>query len=146
MKIKYYDVQAKIIKEWESLKRFMCQADEEYVYFTSNGYIGYVVPKQFFIIDPEKIKERFGFSNSLKQIMNVDSEDEPNAVITGTTISKSGKSFVILKSNECEAYVDPKLFKEFNNANFQFHVKDEKSPIKIFWCGNLYGIICPVKK
>lgn len=150
---KYFiNVQANLIKELPKRKRMFWGEDEENVYFCldneSTAMIG--IPKQFFIIDTEKLKKKFSpcKSEKIKSIIKTESDFTPAEKI-GTKFS-GGTEYVVLKNSNWTTYVNSKLMKYFPKTAF-FETSGELTAIRVYDSFGLYnsktfiGIIMPCR-
>lgn len=150
---KYFmNVQANLIKELPKRKRMFWGEDEENVYFCldneSTAMIG--IPKQFFIIDTERLKKKFTPCNTekIKSIIKTESDFIPAEKI-GTKFS-DGTEYVVLENKNWTTYVNAKLMKYFPKTAF-FETSEELTAIRVYDSFGLYnsktfiGIIMPCR-
>lgn len=145
-------VQANLIKELPKRKRMFWGEDEENVYFCldNESTAMICIPKQFFIIDTEKLKKKFSpyKIETIKSIIKTESDFIPAEKI-GTKFSK-GTEYVILKNSNWTTYVNSKLMKYFPKTAF-FETSGEITAIRVYDDFGLYnsktfiGIVMPCR-
>lgn len=135
--------QANFLNSYPELERLFWGEDEEYMYLGINNYSLAVIPKAFFLIDTEKLKEKYPpfKTERIRKILMNESEHIP-AQKVGTKIYE-GKELVILKSQKQTIYVDSKLLKNFPK-DVTFETTGEKIAVLIYLNGTFIGIVMPV--
>lgn len=123
--------------------KFLCESDDEYVYFV-NGVQIFKIKKDECFIDTNKLKNR----NMKKLLSNFGYEPDKYADV-GYMIEyvKNGTKLTLRKLtlNDISTYVDVKLLKYFDADNMKFYFTSNKDLISVWEHGELIGAVLPVK-
>lgn len=145
---KYFmKAQADFIKSFPKLERVIWCEDRERVYLPINtgryGLIG--IPRELFIIDVNKLKEKFEpfKGEHIQRLIGDESEFVP-AEILGTKL-ENDRELTILENSRWTVYVDSKLLKHFPKTA-KYRTSGEITRIRAYGDeGTFLGIVMPVR-
>lgn len=139
----YLKIQANLIKKWEKITRLSWGENEENIFFTTNGYVGYIIPQNLKLLDTSKFQNiSLPLDDYTKLIPDDTGYEEAN--ISGSEINGK-RILIIMKSKNSITYVDEKYFKEFLKRNFKFKIGNPFQPIKVYIENKMCAIVMPVK-
>lgn len=139
----YYKVQTELIKNYDSIDKLLWCEDSECVFYSANGFVGYYIPKQLFLIDTRKLSEKYSpFVNFDLFTNRKDDEGYKRATITGTKKIEEHDFAIFTDKEGREVLANVKFLKAFPKE-CTFDIKGKHDMIRVYLGEELCGIVCP---
>lgn len=131
----------KLVKKEKTVK---CNysIDDDYVYYTPDGYRMYRIPKNLWLIDMSKaLPNKTPLIKPGKFFEIGDAED---AKKTGELKAIEKGTVVKLEGERSHVWINEAYLKEFDNG-CTFKINEPKYPALVYESGELVGVILPVR-
>lgn len=117
-------------------------ADDDYIYILPDGYRGYRIPKELFLIDLEKALPN---KTPLYDPSKIFDDSNTESAVKTNEIRAIDKGHVVkIKGETTHVWLNVEYLKEFE-TNCTFKVIKPTSPVYVYEYEELVGVVLPVR-
>ena len=141
----YLKIQADLLKKMDtkSTSGVLIARDEDNIYLSPEGHRVFIIPKQFWYLDFDKLLD--GRTEVNFKSMFRDADDGEDAKKTSDLkVTDKKTTLVKIGGNNIHIWVDQSLLKEFDN-DCKFKITKDTAPCYIYEKDNLVGLVLPVR-
>lgn len=143
--MKVTKIMTDLLKLVEKKKTTTCNygMDENYIYFTPDGYRIFKIYKPLFLIDLKKaLPNKIPFVNP-SNFFKADNCEDGKKTGEMRVIDDWKETIIKIESEHSHAWVNEKYLKEFDR-DCSFKIGTPKQPVLIYEHDEVVGVVCPV--